>query len=119
MVNCDEGRKIGCKTFCCRLLVRLTDEEVRKLYGEPSLKRFVDKDIDGYCTHFDRESQRCNIWENRPQVCREYECNSDFLLQIAVRHEFTNIAELVLASRSAYIPKETFKYVPLINKDKD
>lgn len=27
-INYDLGRKMGCKTYCCRLLVRLTEEEM-------------------------------------------------------------------------------------------
>jgi Fe-S-cluster containining protein len=116
MVDCEVGRRMGCKTFCCRLLVRLTDEEARSLYGEDTLKRFVDKDSEGYCVHFNRHTHKCKIWASRPSVCREYECNSDFLLQIALRNDFNSITELIKTSRIAYIPKECYQYIPLIKR---
>lgn len=27
LLDCDAGRKLGCKSFCCRLLVRLEEHE--------------------------------------------------------------------------------------------
>lgn len=113
-VDCDAGRRLGCGTFCCRLLVRLKPHEMRP--GEDGLpaKGFVDKTPDGLCVHMDAESGRCGIWEERPETCREYTCNDDFMLQVAVREEFANIADLALKAASAYIPKETYIQVPVI-----
>jgi hypothetical protein len=113
-VNCDEGRRLGCETFCCRLLVRLDPNE-RSLDDNGGLppKGYVDKEPDGNCIHFDKEKMLCKIWEKRPRVCREYECNSDFLLQVAIRNGFTSLGKLVKEAASAYIPKETYVKVPL------
>ncbi len=111
-VDCDAGRKMGCQTFCCRLLVRLDpDERVVDLDDNVS-PRFIEKNADGYCVNLDRETHRCRIWAERSRTCRGYDCNSDFLLQVAVRHEFRNIAELVKLAATAYIPKETLVRVP-------
>lgn len=114
IVDCDEGRRLGCQTFCCRMLVRLQPDEMEHGDGSTPAKGFVDKDPEGYCIYFNRNNHLCKIWEKRPKVCRQYECNSDFMLQVALRHSFNNIAELARASVKAYIPKETYRFVPLI-----
>ncbi len=93
LLNCDEGRRRGCGTFCCRLLVRLSPEEQVQRGGA----RFVDKDDDGHCIHFDAAANRCTDWDNRPAVCREYDCNDDPLLPIVLRDGFTTLTALVTA----------------------
>jgi len=111
-VDCDTGRKMGCQTFCCRLLVRLDPDQC--IYGKngKSSNRFIEKSPDGYCVNLDRTTYLCRIWSERSRVCRGYDCNSDFLLQVAVRHKFKNLAELVKLSITAYIPKETYVKIP-------
>lgn len=108
---------MGCQTFCCRLLVRLDPDE-RIVGSDGNLSpRFIEKSADGYCVNLDRETHRCRIWAERSRTCRGYNCNSDFLLQVAVRHEFKNIAELVKLSATAYIPKETYVQIPGSGED--
>ncbi len=106
-VDCARGRELGCQTFCCRLLVRL-DEDERATGGGS----FVEKDADGYCRHLNRENYLCRIWDRRSRACRGYDCNGDFLLQVAVRNAFSNITELARMAATAYIPKETHIRVP-------
>ncbi len=84
------------------------DEEERKACGVG----FVEKDADGYCKHLNRETYLCRVWEQRSRVCRGYDCNRDFLLQVAVRHSFGNIVELAKLAATAYIPKEAYVRVP-------
>ena len=103
-VDCEKGREKGCQTYCCRLLVRLEPDERKP--GIP--QSFVEKGADGYCANLDRETHFCRTWEQRPRVCRSYDCNSDFLLQVAVRNTFRDIAELAKLAATAYIPKETY-----------
>ena len=111
-VDCEAGRKMGCQTFCCRLLVRLDPVERLDVNDGGSPSRFVGKCADGYCVNLDRKTYLCSIWAERLSVCRGYDCNSDFLLQVAVRHKFKNIAELVRMAATAYIPKETYIQIP-------
>ncbi|MBI5496366.1 MAG: YkgJ family cysteine cluster protein [Deltaproteobacteria bacterium] len=95
-LDCEEGRRLGCATFCCRLIVRLEEHE-RPLAapGQPR-KSCVDKDpVDGLCIHLDRTTHRCLIWEQRPAVCRTYECNTDPLLQVVLREGFSGLRALV------------------------
>jgi hypothetical protein len=115
IVDCDAGRRMGCATFCCRMLVRLQQDEMKPGDGITAAKGFVDKDPEGYCVHVDRKSGFCHNWKNRPKVCREYTCNSDFMLQVVLQEGFVNIAELAKVAARAFIPKETYRYVPTLN----
>jgi Fe-S-cluster containining protein len=116
-VDCEAGRRMGCDTFCCRLLVRLKAHEMEKTDGHRAAKGFVDKDETGICVHLNRETWGCDIWETRPETCREYDCNSDFLLQIVLREGFTNIADVAKKAATAYIPKESYITIPVIEQD--
>jgi uncharacterized protein len=114
IVDCETGRRMGCATFCCRMLVRLQPDEMEPGDGITPPKGFVDKDPEGYCVHIDRDSGRCNKWGKRSKTCREYHCNADFLLQVVLREGFVNIAELARAAARISIPKETYQYVPML-----
>lgn len=112
-VDCDRGREMGCCTFCCRLLVRLDPDEREPARPGEVAKGFVDKDPEsGVCVHFDTQTSLCRIWARRPRVCRAYSCNDDFLLQVVLRHGFRSLATLLKVARHAYIPKETYVFVP-------
>jgi len=119
LIDCDAGRRLGCQSFCCRMLVRLKPHEMEPTDDGSPAKGFVDKDEQGYCIHFDKQSSLCQIWDKRPEVCREYECNSDFLLQVALREDFKNIVELAQKAARAYIPEGTYLYVPEIELDSE
>ena len=102
---------MGCDSFCCRLLVRLEPDEMDyTVEGVP--KGFVDKGEDGNCIHFDNDTNLCRIWEKRPKICRAYDCNSDFMLQVVLREGFTNIADVARKATNAYIPKESYILIP-------
>lgn len=119
LIDCDAGRRLGCQSFCCRMLVRLKPHEMQPTKDGSPAKGFVDKDEQGYCIHFDKQTSLCQNWDKRPEVCREYECNSDFLLQVALRDNFKNIVELAQKAARAYIPEGTYKYVPEIEVDSE
>ncbi len=116
-IDCDAGRRLGCQTFCCRLLVRLDPDERTELTEGGVPRTFVAKAPDGYCANLDHDTFLCRVWAHRSRVCRGYNCNNDFLLQVAVRHKFNNIAELVKIAATAYIPKETYISVPPPGED--
>jgi hypothetical protein len=118
-INCEEGRRLGCGTFCCRLLVRLDPEEMEPTEDGSPPKGFVDKLPDGNCVNFDRHKQICKIWHKRPRVCREYECNSDFLLQVVIRNGFSTLGKLAIQASKSYIPKETYIDIPLLDDAHD
>ncbi len=95
LINCEEGHRLGCATFCCRLLVRLGPDE-REVGPDGVERRFIEKrPEDGLCVYCDPKTQRCTRWETRPSVCREYDCNTDPLLQVVLRDGFTSLVDLV------------------------
>ncbi|MDH5760597.1 MAG: YkgJ family cysteine cluster protein [Gemmatimonadota bacterium] len=102
-VDCEKGREMGCGTYCCRLIVRLAPHERERYSNGDRLKSCVDKDRDGYCVHFDRGTHLCQIWDQRPEVCRAYSCNTDPMLQVALRETWHNIVDLArLATERVY-----------------
>jgi len=103
---------MGCQAFCCKLLVRLRDDEGANLCGQ-SGKRFLDKDPeDGYCIFFDRDNLNCTSWQNRPETCSAYECSGDKLLQIALEEKDLSIVELAIKAQKRFLPKETWVEIP-------
>lgn len=66
----------SCEACCCRLEVMLISDT-----GVPD--RFIETDKwggrhmarldDGWCSALDRNNLMCMIYENRPQICREFE----------------------------------------------
>ena len=64
-----------CTAVCCRLTVvlmpqdRVPDEFVRHDPKGPDTMAHGD---DGWCVAMDRDSYRCGIYEQRPQVCRDF-----------------------------------------------
>lgn len=78
LIDCEE-RKTSCRAICCSLVFALTKEEVQRgtIKWDPKKPYFLARDDDGYCSHLDRESLRCNIWEERPKNCRKYDCRKD------------------------------------------
>jgi len=136
-VDCVRGREIGCQTYCCCLLVRLEpgenkpedNKQVENRQGKnrPDKNRsgeivrcnkslpapgFIEKAKDGYCIYFERETKLCSVWHNRPKVCREFSCNNDELLQVALRESFTSLVDLVKKAQRVFIPKETYIRIP-------
>ncbi len=104
-VDCEAGRRMGCHTFCCRLLVRLDPDEREPGDGITPPKGFVDKDpVSGLCIHFDSQTNLCRNWERRPRVCREYSCNTDPLLPVVMQYGFTSLVDLLKKSARISVP---------------
>lgn len=112
LIDCEAGRRLGCRTFCCRLLVRLEEDEREPGVNGAVAKGFVDKAPDGLCIHLDRATHRCSIWDRRPRVCREYDCNHDYLLQAAIRFGVTNIVQLSRDAQKLRADLESFIEIP-------
>lgn len=77
-IDC-ENRLPLCHAACCRLRFALTVRDVEEgnvkwNLGQPYMIR---QGTDGYCHHYDREFKQCGIYENRPFVCRAYDCRND------------------------------------------
>jgi len=77
-IDCAERLHL-CKARCCMFNVELTAFDVeegrlRWKLDEPYLLR---RDPDGQCTHIDRGTFGCMVYEVRPATCREYDCRRD------------------------------------------
>jgi hypothetical protein len=117
-LDCEEGRRLGCATFCCRLIVRLKPEDRGR--GVPGVEpgaNCLPKDTEGLCVHMDRETSLCRIWRERPSVCREYDCNHDSLLSVVLRNGFTSLTQLV--RDSARLRRAPGVSVPLRASDRE
>lgn len=113
LLDCDAGRKLGCKSFCCRLLVRLEEHERNEI--DPVTNRakgYVDKKENGTCLHQDEETGLCQNWENRPKICREYDCNYDKLLQVVLVSKGKSISCWMKESVNVVIDKKDQQFVP-------
>ena len=115
LLDCDAGRELGCKSFCCRLLVRLEEHERNEI--DPASKRlkgFVGKKENGKCIHQDEKTGLCANWENRPKICRQYNCNFDKLLQVVIRSNSNRLADWMKESVEIDIEENDYRYVPFI-----
>ncbi|MCJ7602704.1 MAG: YkgJ family cysteine cluster protein [Desulfobulbaceae bacterium] len=77
-IDCDK-RLPTCKARCCTLGFPLSrqdlDERVVQWdYGQPYHIRFTEN---GYCVHNAPDSRVCRIYDQRPAVCRTYDCRKD------------------------------------------
>ncbi|MBO9664087.1 YkgJ family cysteine cluster protein [Dokdonella sp.] len=68
-------RCTGCEAVCCRLPVLLMPGDAVPLWAidvdEYGLEHMAQRD-DGWCTALDRDTMRCTIYAQRPQVCRDF-----------------------------------------------
>ncbi len=77
-IDC-QNRVHLCQAACCRLRFALTvpDVENGKVKWNLGQPYMIRQGEDGYCHHFDRKARFCSIYEDRPFVCRSYDCRND------------------------------------------
>jgi Fe-S-cluster containining protein len=77
-IDCD-ARLPVCKAVCCRLRFALTVEEIESGPVKWDLGRpyFNRHGVNGYCHQIDDETLGCNVYDERPLVCRQYSCAGD------------------------------------------
>ncbi|MEU1598347.1 YkgJ family cysteine cluster protein [Streptomyces sp. NPDC005708] len=77
-VDC-AARMHVCHAVCCRLDFALSVPEIEAGSARWDLGRpyHIRHEADGNCTHNDRETGRCGIYQDRPSVCRRYSCRGD------------------------------------------
>lgn len=68
-----------CRATCCRLSFALSGQDVEEgivhwNLGQPYM---IAHEKDGYCSHLDRESLTCTIYEHQPVICQTYHCRED------------------------------------------
>lgn len=76
-VKCSQRNHI-CNSVCCRLDFALSIEEIESGKIKLDLGRpyFIRHENTGYCTH-NSHSGQCDIYVDRPTVCRRYNCAHD------------------------------------------
>ena len=73
-ITCDT-----CDAACCRLQVILIgDNDVADRFIDLSSwgGEVMRRGEDGWCVAVDRDTMRCTIYEQRPQVCRDFQTGS-------------------------------------------
>jgi len=115
LLDCDTGRKLGCKSFCCRLLIRLDEDDRTEIDPETQRKKgYVGKKDDGTCLYQDEQTGLCLNWDNRPKVCREYDCNFDKLLQVVFKSSNQSISCWMKESVTVFIHEKDKIFVPYL-----
>jgi hypothetical protein len=68
-----------CKARCCSFAVELTavDVEEGRLRWDLETPYLLRKDEDGQCSYLERATGGCTVYEDRPAMCREYDCRHD------------------------------------------
>ena len=77
-IDCDKRVHL-CHARCCSFTVELSRQDVEEgqlLWNidEPYLLR---RDADGHCSHLDRGTRGCGVYQNRPAACRTFDCRND------------------------------------------
>jgi Fe-S-cluster containining protein len=77
-VDC-AARMSVCHAVCCSLSFPLSASEVEgeKVKWDMGHPYMIRHDTSGYCTHNDAETGGCQVYEDRPAVCRRYSCAAD------------------------------------------
>ncbi|MCA9641427.1 MAG: YkgJ family cysteine cluster protein [Myxococcales bacterium] len=77
-INCAELRPL-CKSRCCTLKFSLSiqDLDERVVRWDYSRPYQIASRPDGYCVHCDAEKGACQVYQQRPAVCRTYDCRKD------------------------------------------
>lgn len=77
-IDC-QNRLHLCKAACCRLSFTLSTQDLEEGMVRFNVRRpfHIAHRDDGWCSHCDKETKRCNVHANRPLVCRTYDCRQD------------------------------------------
>jgi Fe-S-cluster containining protein len=78
VIDC-EARYPLCHGSCCKLWFSLSVQDldegrVKWNYAQPYS---IAQGADGRCVHQERATFHCGVYENRPHVCRTYDCSKD------------------------------------------
>ena len=77
-IDCD-ARLPLCKARCCTLPFALSvqDLDERVVRWDYSRPYQIGRRPDGYCVHNEPGTCHCNVYEQRPGICRQYDCRKD------------------------------------------
>ena len=77
-VDC-AARMPVCQAICCKLGIHLSAAEALddRLRTDPDNPFLLRREVDGRCAHQERGTGFCEVYEDRPQPCRQYSCAGD------------------------------------------
>ena len=76
-IDC-ENRIHLCRGACCSFEYPLTMQDISEVIRWSLGRPFMNAHgTDGYCVHWRHDCSKCSIYEQRPAVCREYDCRRD------------------------------------------
>jgi putative zinc- or iron-chelating protein len=77
-VDC-AARMPVCHAVCCKLAIHMSADEVAdpRLRWDPETPFLLQREADGRCTHQDRGTGYCGVYDARPKPCRRYSCAGD------------------------------------------
>lgn len=121
VINCAERVHL-CKAVCCKLNFALTPSEVRsgKVKWDPKLPYLIAHGEDGYCAHLDH-SKGCTIFEDRPALCRRFDCRTDGRVWIDFERAIPNKAWIdgIVASHQRVTPRRSLPVVKVTSSGED
>ena len=77
-VDCEKRIPI-CRARCCSFTVEMSKQDLDEglLLWEIEQPYVLRREPDGLCSHLDRHTRFCGVYQNRPAACRTYDCRSD------------------------------------------
>jgi len=77
-VDC-ESRVHLCQARCCTFSVELSRQDLEEggLLWDIEQPYLLRREADGLCSHLDRTTKACGVYQNRPAACRTYDCRTD------------------------------------------
>jgi Putative zinc- or iron-chelating domain len=77
-VDC-ESRVHLCQARCCTFSVELSRQDLEEggLLWDIDQPYLLRREADGFCSHLDRATKACGVYQNRPAACRTYDCRTD------------------------------------------
>jgi Fe-S-cluster containining protein len=77
-IDC-ESRLALCQARCCSFGVTLSRQDIAEgqLTWELEHPYRLARGPDGYCGHLGRDDARCQRYDHRPAICRNYSCKTD------------------------------------------
>lgn len=90
-IDC-ESRTPICKTACCKMGFALSRQDIEEgiVKWDLGYPYMISRCDDGYCTHLDRQTCECGIWNNRPVPCRAFDCRNDTRIWIDFENMIIN-----------------------------
>jgi hypothetical protein len=77
-VDCEKRIPI-CRARCCSFTVEMSKQDLDEglLLWEIERPYVLRREADGLCSHLDRGTRSCGVYQNRPAACRTYDCRND------------------------------------------